>query len=111
LSKGKFIEPHKRKYSNSALEQQVYEIIFNVIPTFEIEVENEEWEKTDDELKDELTEIDNQIKESIESIEEKVSSIEKRLGSNEGNLSDEFKKINMKLKTSKKKTFRCNCKS
>jgi len=103
MSKGKFIEPDDREYPDSALEQQIYEIIYNVIPSFEIEVENEEWEKADEELKEELTEIDNQIKANVESIEEKVSSIEKRLGSNEGNLSDEFKKIKQEIENIKKR--------
>ncbi len=82
MSKGKIIKPRNPSLPDNPLERNVYNIIQEVVPTFEIDVENEEWEKADEDIKEEL-----------KAIEEKVLSIASRLGSNEGNLTDELKKI------------------
>ena len=103
MSKGRLIKPRNPNYPENPLEKNVYDIIHRVVPTFEIEIENEEWEKADEELKEELNEIDNQIIAKVESIEEKISSIEKRLGSNEGNLTDELKRIKQEIENIKKR--------
>lgn len=101
MSKGKIIKPRNPNYPDNQLEKNVYDIIHKVVPTFDVEVENTEWETADEELKEELTETDNQLKAEVKSIEEKISSIEKRLGSNEGNLTDELKKIKHEIENIK----------
>lgn len=101
MSKGKIIKPRNPSFPDNSLEKNVYDIIHRVVPTFEIEVENEEWETADEELKETLTEVDNQLKEEVKAIEEKLSSITNRLGSNEGNLTDELKKIKEEIENIK----------
>ncbi len=103
MSKGQLIKPRNNNYPDNALEKNVYDIIHRVVPTYEIEVENDEWEKADDDLKEQLSEIDSQLKENIESVEEKVKAIENRLGSSEGNLTDELKKIKLEIENIKKR--------
>lgn len=93
MSKGQIIKPSNPSSPENSLEKSVYDVIHRVVPTFEIQVENEEWQTADEELKEILTEVDNNLKEAIKEIDEKVSSITNRLGSSEGNLSDELRKI------------------
>lgn len=92
MSTGKLIKPRNPDYPENSLEKNVYDIIHRVVPTFEVEVENEEWEKADESLKEELSKIaDN------------VISIEKRLGNSEGNLTDELENIKVEIENIKKR--------
>lgn len=93
MSKGRIIIPRNPSFPNNPLEKNVYEIIYRVAPSLEIVVENEDWETSDDEIKESLLELDNQVQDYVKIIDKKVSSLENRLGNNEGNLSDELKKI------------------
>lgn len=101
MSKGKLIKPRNLDYPDNQLERNVYDIVHKVIPQYEVDVTNEDWQNADEELKEELTEIDNEIRESIDSLKENISSIENRLGNNEGNLSDELVKIKSEIESIK----------
>lgn len=101
MSKGKLIKPRNLDYPDNQLERNVYDIVHKVIPQYEVDVTNEDWQNADEELKEELNEVDNEIKERIEKIRENISSIENRLGSNEGNLSDELQKIKSEIENIK----------
>src|SRR5690606_16648743 len=101
MSKGKLIKPRNLDYPDNQLERNVYDIVHKVIPQYEVDVTNEDWQNADEELKEELTEIDNQIRETIDSLKENISSIENRLGNNEGNLSDELVKIKSEIESIK----------
>ena len=108
MSKGRLIEPSYPDYPDSALEKQVYEIIYQVIPRFEIEVDDDEWENADARIKEQmdksqsrisekLAEYNSKIKENIDLIQDKVSSIEKRLGSKDSNLTEELKNLKTEI--------------
>jgi cobaltochelatase CobS len=114
MSKGRIIKPRNPNFPNNPLEKNVYDIIYTVVPTLEIEVENKEWEtadkelreivtKTNNQLQETLTKIDNQLKEDVKLIEKKVSSISNQLGSNEGNLTDELNKIKQEIENIKRR--------
>lgn len=94
MSTGKILKPRNPSFPDNSLEKNVYDIIYRVVPTLDIIVENEEWETADEELKEVLSDVDNKLKNDINTIEEKVASFANRLGSNEVNLTDELKKIN-----------------
>jgi len=97
---------------NNDIEKNIVDIIYQLIPTFEVDVENTEWEDADENIKKEINALDESIKEGIavleknqkedveklddkitDILENKILEIGKRLGDNQGNLSDEIEAI------------------
>ncbi len=86
MSKGKIVKPSKPELPANYAEQPIKDVIYSVVQTCIVEVENKEWEGAD--LK---------ISEDIVEIESKIATIEKRLGDNHGNVSEEIKLLSQQI--------------
>ncbi|GHU65743.1 hypothetical protein FACS1894123_11750 [Bacteroidia bacterium] len=86
MSTGKIIVRNKTRRGN-AIEQSMADIIYQLVPTFEVSVEDTDWKNAD--------------KEQKEAIENKIKEIDKQLGDNQGNLSDEIKVVKKEIENLK----------
>jgi len=115
MSSGQIVIRKKAQYNND-IEKNIAEIVYQLIPTFEINVEDKKWEDADKSIKEEITALDEKQKEEIKKLDEKqkediknldnkiedvlenkIKEIDKRLGDNQGNLSDEIKAIKKEI--------------
>jgi len=93
MSSGNIKITNKQRLNNG-MEQNVVDIVYKLVPTFEIDVEDTKWESADESIKEEITALDNKIEDVLEN---KIMEIDKRLGDNQGNLSDEIKAIKKEI--------------
>jgi hypothetical protein len=108
MSTGKIVVKKLLRRDNQ-LEQNIAEIIYQIIPTFEIDVENVDWASADERIKEKITTLDEkQIKDVkklddkiTDILESKINEIDKRLGDNQGNLSDEIKTVKKEIENLK----------
>ena len=97
MSKGKLNKPANPNLPDNLSKKALEDIIYYVVQTSEVEVENEEWLNADKNLADNLKKIDDTLKTNVENLEEKLKDINKRLGDNQGNLSDTLKSIRTEI--------------
>jgi len=114
------IKVKNRQRLNNGMEQNVADIVYQLVPTFEVNVDDNEWENADESIKKEINELEQNInKELLKSdekqkedvkildskitdiLENKIKEIDKRLGNNQGNLSDEIKAIKKEIENLK----------
>jgi hypothetical protein len=72
MSKGKLKKTGNNGRSENQLERSTYDIVDKVIPQYEVDVTNDDWQNADKDLKEELSKVDNHLKDKISSI---VSSL------------------------------------
>jgi MoxR-like ATPase len=94
MSKGKIIVRATSRRDNP-LEQNIADIIKQIVPTFEVDVEDNSWKSADGKIKEEVTAL---VTKQIKTIDDKIKDIDKRIGANQGNLSDEIKSIKAGIK-------------
>lgn len=108
MSTGKILVRNRTRRDN-AIEQNVADIIYQLVPTFEVDVDDTDWEKADENLKEDITTLEEKQKEDIETLnnkitdilENKIKEIDKRLGDNQGSLSDEIKIVKKEIENLK----------
>jgi MoxR-like ATPase len=104
MSSGKIVIKDRLKL-NGATDQTVANIVYQLIPTFEVDVEDKKWKNADEKIIEKITELDEEQKEDIKELDNKIvdilenriNEIDKRLGGNQGNLSDEIKAIRKEI--------------
>lgn len=104
MSSGKIVVKGRPRRDNS-MEQNVADIVCELAPTFQVEVEDSDWKNADDGIKKEIATLDKKQKEDVDKLDDKITDvlenkikeIDKRLGSNHGNLSDEIKGIKKEI--------------
>ena len=97
MSKGKLIKPSNPNLPDNLSKKPLEDIIYHVVQTCEVDVENTEWINADKSLTDKLTKVDDKLKADIETLDGKLKEINKRLGYNQGNLSDELKNLRTEI--------------
>jgi MoxR-like ATPase len=111
MGSGKIVRGSKKTYEKP-LEQSVADIVYDLVPTFEVKVDDTEWENADEDIKKNITtlderikkdmsEIDERQKEDVEKIDNRINEIDQRLGDNQGNLSDEINAVKKEIETLK----------
>lgn len=100
MSSGRIVQREKKQL-NTSLEKDVADIVYQLIPTFGIDVEDTEWKTADKSIKEEITVLDEKQKEDVEKLENKIKEIDKRLGDNQGNLSDEIGAVKKEIEVLK----------
>ncbi|OAV71849.1 ATPase family associated with various cellular activities (AAA) [Bacteroidales bacterium Barb4] len=80
----------KKVHRDNPIEQNISDIIHEIVPTFEVEVDDSEWERADENLKEKITTLGTKLK-----------AIEEQLGSNQGNLSDAIKELKKEIENLK----------
>jgi len=93
MSSGRIVIENERRRNND-LEQKVADIVYDLIPTLKVDVEDSEWESADKGIKEEITVLDKKVDDILEN---KIKEIDKRLGDNQGNLSDEIKAVKKEI--------------
>jgi MoxR-like ATPase len=93
MSSGKINTGTKKQYDKS-LEQSVADIVYDLVPSFEVDVEDAKWKSADEHIGKKITVLDERITDILEN---KISEIDKRLGDNQGNLSDEIKVVKREI--------------
>jgi MoxR-like ATPase len=88
---------NKVRLDNPA-EQGIAETVYKLIPTFEVDVDDTEWESADESIKEEITALDEKV---YDILENKIREIDKRLGGNQGNLSEEIKAVKKEIEALK----------
>jgi MoxR-like ATPase len=104
MSTGQIVIRDKEPRDNG-LEEKIADIVYALIPAFEVNVDDTKWESADENIKEKITVLDERQKENIEKLnskiedvlENKIKEIDKRLGSNQGNLSDEIKAVKKEI--------------
>ena len=86
MSKGKIRKPKSAELPANLSKVSVEELVYHVVQTCDVEVDNEEWESADKKLNDNLS-----------GLEVSINGIAKRLGDNEGNISEEIKSIKLEI--------------
>ncbi|MDR1840190.1 MAG: AAA family ATPase [Treponema sp.] len=97
MSSGKIDIKNKERRDND-LEQNVADIVYELIPTFEVNVEDTEWKSADESIEKEINALDKKVDDILEN---KIKEIDKRLGGNQGNLSDEIKAVKKEIEALK----------
>jgi len=108
MSIGKIVVKSRTRRENQ-LEQNVAEIIYQIVPNLEVDVENTEWKNADESIKNDIDILNQKQKEDVEILdnkitnilENKIKEIDKRLGSNQGNLSDEIDEVKKEIENLK----------
>ena len=108
MSSGKIVIKNRTRRENS-MEQSIADIIYQIVPTFEVDVEDTDWKSSDKKLEETITALNGKQKTDVEKIERKfedvlenkIKEIEKRIGANQGNLSDEIKTIKTEIENLK----------
>jgi hypothetical protein len=93
MSTGKIIIRDKEPRDNE-LEENIADIVYELIPTFEVEVDDTKWESADENIKEDVKKLDSKIEDILEN---KIKEIDKRLGDSQGNLSDEIKAVKKEI--------------
>jgi len=92
MSRGKIKKPKNPELPDNLTKKPLEDVIYHVIQTCDVEVDDSEWQGSDKNLEDEITSIDG-----------KIIEIEKRLGDNKGDLSEQINDIKSELKNLKKR--------
>ena len=108
MSTGKILVRNKTRRDN-AMEQNVADIIYQLVPTFEVNVDDADWENADKEINEDIITLGKKQKEDVANLnnkikdilENKIKEIDKRLGDNQGNLSDEIKAVKKEIENLK----------
>ena len=90
MSKGKIKKPRNPELPDNLTKKSIEDIIYTVVQTCEVEVENTEWANSDEKLKKDVDGLDSKLKD-----------IDKRLGDNQGNLSEEIKLLKTEIENLK----------
>ena len=101
MSKGKLNKPAYPNLPDNLSKKALEDIIYYVVQTCEVDVENTEWLNADKNLEDKLKNVDDNLKANINDLEVSLKDINKRLGDNQGNLSDTLKSIRTEIDTLK----------
>jgi MoxR-like ATPase/gas vesicle protein len=115
MSSGEIVIGNKKRY-DTQMEQSTADLVYQLIPTFKVDVEDTEWENADESIKEEIAALDENIKKKISELkgkqkedvekldnkitdilENRIKEIDKRLGDNQGDLSDEIKTIKTEI--------------
>jgi MoxR-like ATPase len=115
MSSGEIVRGSKNRY-DTPLEQNVADIVYGLVPTFKVNVDDTEWKNADKNIKEEISVLDESIREEMtvlderqkedvgklekniaDILENKIKEIEKRLGDNQGNLSDEINEVKKEI--------------
>jgi hypothetical protein len=100
MSSGKIVIKNRTKRENT-VEQSIADIIYQIVPTFEVEVEDVDWKIADKKIEDNVAKLDNKHVSDVEILNQKIKEIEKRIGANQGNLSDDIKSIKTEIENLK----------
>jgi hypothetical protein len=108
MSKGKIVLKNKSRKDNP-MEQSIADIIYQIVPTFEVDVEDTDWESADKSIKEKISVLDKKQESDVKKIEgkikdileNKIKAIDKRLGDNSGSLSDEIKSVKKEIENLK----------
>ena len=90
MSKGKIKKPRNPELPDNLTKKSIEDIIYTVVQTCEVEVENTEWANSDEKLK-----------KDVDGLNSKLKDIDKRLGDNQGNLSEEIKLLKTEIENLK----------
>jgi cobaltochelatase CobS len=101
MSKGKIKKPRDPNIPDSVFKKSNEDIIYYVVQTCEVDVEDDKWQNADEALKEKLTKADEKLKEGISTVEAKIKEIDKRLGDNQGSVSDDIKSIKAEIENLK----------
>jgi hypothetical protein len=91
------------------MEQNVADIIYQLVPTFEVNVEDTGWKNADESIKEDISALNKKQKEDVEKLDNKITDIlenrikeiDKQLGDNQGNFSDEIKAVKKEIENLK----------
>jgi hypothetical protein len=86
MSKGKIRKPKSAELPANLSKVSMEELVYHVVQTCDVEVDNEEWESAD-----------KKLNENLSGLEVSINGIAKRLGDNEGNISEEIKSIKLEI--------------
>jgi cobaltochelatase CobS len=100
MSSGKIVIKNRTRRENS-MEQSIADIIYQIVPAFEVEVEDADWKIADKKIEDNVAKLDNKHVSDVEILNQKIKEIEKRIGANQGNLSDDIKSIKTEIENLK----------
>jgi MoxR-like ATPase/gas vesicle protein len=119
MSSGEIVIKSKKRIDNP-IGQNVADIIYELVPTFKVDVEDTKWERMDESIKNEIIALDERQNEKIATLDEKqkedtekldnkitdilenrIKDIDKRLGDNQGNLSNEIETIKKEIENLK----------
>ena len=100
MSSGKIVIKNRTRRENS-MEQSIADIIYQIVPTFDVDVEDTDWKSADKKLEESINVLNGKQKSDIENVDNKVKEIEMRIGANQGNLSDEIKTIKSEIENLK----------
>ncbi len=92
MSKGNIRKPRNPNLPDNLTKKPLEDIIYHVVQTCEVEVENTEWQDSDKALDDKISKLSS-----------KTGEIEKRLGDNQGNLSEQITNIKTEIENLKKR--------
>jgi cobaltochelatase CobS len=92
MSKGKIRKPENPNLPDNLTKKPLEDIIYHVVQTCEVEVENSEWQDSDKALDEKISQLSS-----------KTGEIEKRLGDNQGNLSEQITNIKTEIENLKKR--------
>lgn len=92
MSKGKIKKPQNPNLPDNLTKKPLEDIIYYVVQTCDVDVDNSEWKNSDNDLDDKISKLSS-----------KTGEIEKRLGDNQGNLSDQIKTIKTEIENLKKR--------
>ncbi len=97
MSKGKIKKPRNPDLPDNLSKKPLEDIIYHVVQTCEVEIENTEWENSDKAIKENIIKVDEKLKTEINSLVDKIKKIDKRLGDNQGNISEDFQKLKQEI--------------
>jgi hypothetical protein len=97
MSLGKIVIKTKKQH-DKGLEKDVADLVYDLVPTFEVDVEDTGWENADETIKENVEKLDKRITDILEN---EIKEIDKRLGDNQGNLSDEIKMVKKEIENLK----------
>jgi len=97
MSSGKIVIKNKKQH-DKGLEKDVADLVYELVPTLEVDVEDTKWENADKTIKENVEKLDKRITDILEN---EIKEIDKRLGDNQGNLSEEIRIVKKEIENLK----------
>lgn len=101
MSKGKIKKPRNPDLPDNLTKKPLEDVIYHVIQTCDVDIEDSEWQTADKILKDNLAKVDDKLKSDIDSLGDRLKVIDKRIGDNHGNLSEDIHKLKTEVENLK----------
>lgn len=93
MSSGKLIKPKNVPAPQHQMDRHIIDILNNVLPLYEVEVDDTEWEKGKENLKSEFEKTTSQIQKRIDEVANGIANVDNRIGHSEGSLFEELNEV------------------